>query len=100
MFLENTIKNYGMVSLFNTKIFVLHLFAKPHNPEGQHIHVVFAEYKLSMSLTGEILAGKELPKKKQKLLEAWVANREDELLASWIALNDNGELTDEDINII
>ena len=45
-----------------------------------------------MSLTGEILAGKELPKKKQKLLEAWVANREDELLASWIALNENGEV--------
>ena len=72
---------------------LIYMFKEKNSPHNMpHIHVVFAEYKLSMSLTGEILAGKELPKKKQKLLEAWVANREDELLASWIALNENDEV--------
>ncbi len=57
-----------------------------------HIHIVFGEHKLSMTLTGQILVGKVLPKKKQKLLEAWIINREDELTASWIALNENNEV--------
>ncbi len=60
-----------------------------HEP---HIHVVFGQEKISMSLKGEILAGEKLPRKKQKLLEAWIVNREDELLASWIALNQHGEV--------
>ena len=33
-----------------------------------------------------------LPRKQQKLVEAWVALHEDELNASWIALNENGEV--------
>jgi hypothetical protein len=31
-------------------------------------------------------------KKQMKFVEAWVALHEDELKASWIALNENGEI--------
>jgi hypothetical protein len=56
-----------------------------------HIHAVFGAEKLSIAFDGEILAG-ALPRKQQKLVEAWVALHEDELRASWIALNENGEV--------
>ena len=61
----------------------------PHHKP--HIHAVFKEHKMSIATDGEILAGK-LPRKQQKYVEAWVALREDELNASWIALNENSEV--------
>lgn len=72
---------------------LIYMFKEKNSPHHiPHIHIVFGEQKLSVSISGEILAGEKLPKKKQKLLEAWLANREDEILASWIALNENGEV--------
>lgn len=72
---------------------LIYMFKEKNSPHGMpHIHIVFGQQKLSMSLDGNILSGNKLPNKKQKLLEAWIANREDELLASWIALNENGEV--------
>ena len=56
-----------------------------------HVHAVFADDKISIASDGEILAGK-LPRKQQKYLEAWVALREDEINASWTALNENSEV--------
>lgn len=46
---------------------------------------------MSITFDGEILAG-SLPRKQQKLVEAWVALHEDELNAAWIALNESGEV--------
>jgi len=47
---------------------------------------------MTIAANGEILAGK-LPRKQQKYVEAWVALREDEIKASWTALNaDNSEV--------
>ena len=56
-----------------------------------HVHAAFAGDKMSIAANGEILAGK-LPRKQQKYVEAWVALREDEINASWIALNENSEV--------
>lgn len=61
----------------------------PHNKP--HIHAVYAENKMSIASDGEILAGK-LPRKQQKCVEAWVAIREDEINAAWIALNEHSEV--------
>ena len=59
-----------------------------HKP---HIPAVYGEYKLSIAFDGEVLAG-SFPKRQLKYLEAWIALREDELRASWTALNENGEV--------
>lgn len=72
---------------------LIYMYKETNGPHHTpHFHVVYGEKKLSMSFTGEILAGEKLPKKKQKLLEAWVVNREDELYASWVALNEHGQV--------
>ena len=62
---------------------------RPHNKP--HVHAVYAGEKVSIAYDGEILAG-QLPRKQQKYIEAWVALREDEIIASWRALNENGEV--------
>jgi hypothetical protein len=46
---------------------------------------------MSISMDGNIMAG-SLPKKQQKMVDAWVAIHEDELKAAWKAYNENGEI--------
>ena len=48
--------------------------------------------ELVVSFDGEVLAGEDkFPKKQRKLVEAWVLLHSDELRASWIAWNHDGE---------
>lgn len=54
-----------------------------------HIHVVYGEYELVISLDGEVLEG-SLPRNKRKLLDAWMEIHKDELYANWMLLS-NGE---------
>ncbi len=57
-----------------------------------HLHAIYYEYELVVSFDGEILAGLDsFPTKQRKLVEAWVAIHSDELMASWIAWNRDGE---------
>ncbi|MCL2106579.1 MAG: DUF4160 domain-containing protein [Oscillospiraceae bacterium] len=71
---------------------LIYMFKETNSPHHKpHVHVVYAEYKMSIAADGEILAG-SLPRKQQKAVEAWVALREDEINASWVALNENGEV--------
>lgn len=68
------------------------MFKEKNSPHSKpHVHAVYAGETMSISSDGEVLAG-HLPRKQQKYVEAWVALREDEINASWIALNDNGEV--------
>ncbi|MDR1088847.1 MAG: DUF4160 domain-containing protein [Coriobacteriales bacterium] len=60
---------------------------KPHFKP--HVHARYRGQELSIAHDGEVLAG-GLPRKQQKAVEAWVAYREDEILASWAALNEDG----------
>ncbi|MGL4484597.1 MAG: DUF4160 domain-containing protein [Anaerovoracaceae bacterium] len=55
-----------------------------------HFHAVYAEYEAVYALDGSLLDG-ELPKKKQKLVEAWAAIHEEELSVAWKLWNENGE---------
>jgi len=48
-----------------------------------HIHVEFNEFSAIIEIpSGEILDG-EIPSKKMKLVQAWIAIHEDELMADW-----------------
>ena len=58
------------------------LFSDVGQHSKPHIHVEHAEYKASVAIDGELLAG-SLPKKKYTLLQAWMILHEDELYAAW-----------------
>lgn len=54
-----------------------------------HVHAEYSGEEVVMSLDGEVLEG-EIPKNKQKLLEAWIVIHYDDLQANWNLLS-NGE---------
>jgi len=76
-------------SFFGILIYMFKEINSPH--KKPHVHAVFAGENMSIAADGEILAGK-LPRKQQKYVEAWVALREDEINAAWIALNESSEV--------
>ena len=50
-----------------------------HKP---HVHVKYGEYKASVGLDGEILAG-QIPVKQYRMLSAWLVIHEEELYRAW-----------------
>lgn len=51
-----------------------------HTP---HFHVKYAEYKASIAIeSGEMIVG-NFPKKKLKLVQAWVELHQEELITNW-----------------
>jgi hypothetical protein len=56
-----------------------------------HIHVKYQGEMRSYDLSGKLLAGEKLPKKQLKILEAWMALKEDEIRASYDAYQE-GEI--------
>ena len=53
---------------------------KKHNKP--HVHVQYGEYKASIAVDGELLAGK-LPRKQLKIIIGWLALHEEEAYAAW-----------------
>jgi hypothetical protein len=51
-----------------------------------HLHAIYGENEIVLSLTGETLEG-SFPNKQKKLLLAWIALHEDELKANWDLLS-------------
>lgn len=51
-----------------------------------HIHAIYGEEEIVVSVDGEILEG-NFPNKQLKLLLAWMAIHEDELKANWTMLS-------------
>jgi hypothetical protein len=47
-----------------------------------HFHARYGEYKASLDLAGEIVAG-ELPKRQLRLVQAWVQLHADDLAIDW-----------------
>lgn len=71
---------------------LIYLYQEKNSPHHKpHVHARFRGQELSIAADGEILAG-ALPRTQQKLVEAWVALREDEIVAAWIALQENDEV--------
>lgn len=51
-----------------------------HTP---HFHIKYAEFEASIAIeTGEIIVG-DFPRKKLKLVQAWVELHQDELFINW-----------------
>ena len=50
-----------------------------HKP---HVHVYYGDFKASIGIDGELLAG-SLPAKQYKLIVAWLVLHEDELYKAW-----------------
>lgn len=57
-----------------------------YNDEEQHhkphVHVKYGEYKASVGLDGEVLAG-QIPVKQYRMLAAWLVIHEEELYRAW-----------------
>ena len=56
------------------------------NDNGQHhkphVHVYYGDYRASVGIDGELLAG-SLPHKQLKIVVGWLAAYEDEAYAAW-----------------
>ncbi len=52
-----------------------------------HVHCVYGEHEVVMSLDGNVIEG-GLPSAKLKLIQAWIIIHEDELKANWKLLLD------------
>jgi len=62
---------------------------KHHKP---HIHAEYAEYKAALSIDDGVLLDGNLPRKQLKLVQAWIAIHEDDLMADWKLAIDGQEL--------
>ena len=59
---------------------IIYIYFMDHNPP--HIHAEYAEYKAQFDFNGKMIAGK-MPRKKRKLIEAWIILHAEELAANW-----------------
>lgn len=50
-----------------------------HKP---HVHVIYGEYKASIGIDGQLLAG-SLPARQYKMVVEWLALREEEVYEAW-----------------
>jgi hypothetical protein len=78
-----------LVSSFHgISIYLYWLDTKHHNLP--HVHARYAEFEAVYTIeTGDLLDG-ELPRRQQRLVQAWIELRREELLADW-ALAIRGE---------
>ncbi len=62
---------------------VIKMLFKDNNQHNKpHIHVIYGEYKASVGIDGEMLAG-SLPVRHYKMLAGWLALHEEELYEAW-----------------
>lgn len=61
-------------------IYLLFRDNKEHNKP--HVHVQYGEYKASIGVDGELLAGR-LPTRQLKMVVGWLALHEEEIYAAW-----------------
>jgi hypothetical protein len=64
-----------------------------HKP---HIHAQYQDFEAAFSIPEGVMLTGELPPKKVKLVQAWIALHEDELMANWeMAINEKNIFTIE-----
>ncbi|MFZ2726481.1 MAG: DUF4160 domain-containing protein [Methylococcaceae bacterium] len=77
------------ISIFYGIIIRMYCSPSEHNPP--HIHAYYQDYTVTVNIeTCEIIEG-NLPRKKERLVLAWVEIHQEDLLADW-KLAANGEL--------
>ena len=65
---------------YNIVIKMIYADNQQHNKP--HFHVYYGEYRASVGVDGELIAG-QLPVKQLRLVQAWAAIHEEELYAAW-----------------
>jgi len=55
-----------------------------------HFHAYYGDFECVYGLHGELMAG-ELPIKQKKMVEAWAAIHEEELVAEWKSIMELGQ---------
>jgi hypothetical protein len=70
------------ISMFYGVIIYMYFFdnQRHHKP---HIHAEYGEYKAVFDIDGGNLLDGKLPSKKLKMVQAWIAIHEEELMADW-----------------
>lgn len=58
------------------------LFNDDEQHHKPHVHVIYGEYKASVGIDGELLAG-SLPTKQYRMVTGWLALHEDEAYQAW-----------------
>jgi hypothetical protein len=67
---------------------IVYMYNEKGNKHNKpHIHAVYQDNEVSVTLEGEVLQG-SIPRKKMKLLDAWLVLHKEELEANWKLLND------------
>jgi hypothetical protein len=61
-------------------IYLLFKDTQKHNKP--HVHVYYGDFKASIAIDGELLAG-SLPHKQLKIVTGWLALHEEELYEAW-----------------
>ena len=69
------------LSRFNG-IIIKMLFNDTNEHHKPHIHVYYGEFKASIGVDGEMLAG-SIPDKQYKMVVGWLALHEEEVYAAW-----------------
>ena len=59
---------------------LMRMYYEDHNPP--HIHAIYGDHQACYTFEGEAFKG-ELPKKQDKLVQAWIEIHKDDLLANW-----------------
>jgi len=71
---------------------IIRMFAEPGAPPHQpHFHAYYQEYVAIFNIKAIALISGELPRKQQRLAEAWAELHQSELLENWQLLQ-SGEL--------
>lgn len=68
---------------------IIRMFYDDHNPP--HFHVNYENYSALFNFDGILMEG-NIPKRQQKLIEAWTTIHKDELIANWELLKNNEQL--------
>jgi len=59
---------------------IIAMYFDDHNPP--HFHVRYQEYRAEVTFGGKVLKG-NLPEKQLRMVQAWAAIHEEDLLANW-----------------
>ena len=72
-----------MPELSRFKGIVIHLLFRDNKEHNKpHVHVTYGEYKATIGIDGELLAGK-IPHRQLKMVVGWLAVHEEEAYAAW-----------------
>lgn len=89
----------AVILLFSRFLSILSMFygiiIRMHNEKDTkhhmpHIHCIYGDDEIVLSLEGQPLEG-NIPRNKMKLIEAWITLHHDELIANWKLLNEGNE---------